>query len=293
MQTKFFERLCAKRDKVLADIAENLAVADGRPLHSMGRGRFLIKVGQLEAMHDIWVADIDADVLLGCDFKQRFDCTIATGKEDMTIGGLQQSTVEEKLDRCRVVSARTVVVPASSEGMATARVPGWKMQGESAIVECSEKFLEKHPEMIARAIVDPNRETIPLRLMNPTSRPLPLYEGTTVGECLSAEEKGIEEKTVARRKTRERSVVECKEKYATLDEHLHKLAEQSSAYLGDAEAILLIKLLADNADVFARCKRDLSALTWFNMQSTPELLGQFDRPRVASRYTARKRPRKR
>ncbi|XP_071849891.1 uncharacterized protein [Apostichopus japonicus] len=277
----------------LADVAENLAGADGRPLYSIGRGRFLVKVGKLEAMHDIWVADIDADALLGYEFKQRFDCTIAAGKGEMTIGGLQQSTVEEKLDRCRVVLARTVVVPASSEGMATARVPGWKMQGESAVVECSEKFLEKHPVIIARAIVDLNKETAPLRLMNPTSRPLILYEGTTVGECLSAEEIGIKETTVARRTTREKSVVEFKEKYATLDKHLQKVAEKSSDYLGDAEAILAKKLPADNADVFALCKGDLGRTDLVQHAIDTGTSRPIRQARVASRYTVRKRPRKR
>ncbi|PIK39352.1 Retrovirus-related Pol polyprotein from transposon [Apostichopus japonicus] len=94
-----------------------------------------------------------------------------------------------------------------------------------AIVECSESFLRRRQLMVARALVDPSKGVIPLRLMNVTDRPVTLYEGTSVGQC---------------------QPVELVDSIAS---------ERAKCRTEEADRVR--QLLADNANVFARSKEDL------------------------------------
>lgn len=60
-------------------------------------------------------------------------------------------------------------------------------------MECNAKFVKRHQIMLAKVLVGPSREVVPLRMMNPTDRPITLYEGTVVGECHLAEVLGSAE----------------------------------------------------------------------------------------------------
>lgn len=72
--------------------------------------------------HDIWVADIDIDAILGYDFLQKYSCTIDAGKGMITIGDTQRETVNGEIDVRKVVVAETVVVPPGSEVMVAGRI---------------------------------------------------------------------------------------------------------------------------------------------------------------------------
>ena len=71
IRTSLYERLSEGRDLGLEEVSLDMAVADGRPLPFEGRGTFQLKVGGLEVAHDIWVADIDIDAILGFDFLRK------------------------------------------------------------------------------------------------------------------------------------------------------------------------------------------------------------------------------
>lgn len=258
VRTGFFEQLSAKKTLELKDVSLDMAVADGRPLAFSGCGRLQLKVGSFAVEHEIWVADIDVDALLGYDFLQRYNCTIDAGKGELTIRGIQHDNIEKNFDGCRVVIAKTVVIPQESEKMVAARIPGMAGVEVPAVVECNERFTERHGVMVAKILVDPSNELVPLRLMNPSNRPITLYEGTLVGECYSAEV--IENNPSVGCRTlqgRNRGDGVPPTGPTQLTEPLEELALRSCTELTEAQAGEVRKCLAANADVFARSKEDL------------------------------------
>ncbi|KAJ8017967.1 hypothetical protein HOLleu_44301 [Holothuria leucospilota] len=257
IRTSLYERLSEGRGLGLENVSLDMAVADGRPLPFKGRRKFHLKVGGLEVTHDIWVADIDIDAILGYDFLQKYNCTIDAGKGKVTIGTTQQDTDMVEIDAGRkVVVAKTVVVPPGSEKMVAGRIRDGPGPASPVVIECTEKFVEHHHLMAAKVLVDPSKDVIPLRLMNPSDRPITLYEGTVVGECHSAEiVKGANPETVNCRVVTEKT--DTGRDPNKIQEHLRELAEKSCEHLTDAEGAKVRELLINNADVFARSKEDL------------------------------------
>ena len=174
IRAELYESLLGKNHVTLEQIPVDMAVADGRTLPFKGRGSFRLKIGELEVMHNVWVADIDVDALLGYDFLQRYNCTIDAGKGEVKVCGLQHDSIDEKHDGGRVVIAKTIVVPPESESVVAARVSDVEWAHEPAVVECNTKFIRRHQIMLAKVLVDPFREVVPLRMMNPTDNPITL-----------------------------------------------------------------------------------------------------------------------
>ena len=50
--------------------------ADGRPMASMGKGQFHLLVDNIYFEHDLYVANLDVDGLLGTDFLSKYNCKI-------------------------------------------------------------------------------------------------------------------------------------------------------------------------------------------------------------------------
>lgn len=67
--------------------------------------------------------------------------------------------------------------------MVSATIPGTAGIEASAVTECNQKFAEKLGLMVAKVLVDPSKELVPLRLINPSNSPITLYQGTFLGEC--------------------------------------------------------------------------------------------------------------
>ncbi|KAJ8019120.1 hypothetical protein HOLleu_42497 [Holothuria leucospilota] len=111
--------------------------------------------------------------------------------------------------------------------------------------------------MLAKVLVDPSREVVPLRIMNPTDRPITLYEGTVVGGCHPAEVLGRVEPATTRTSEAKKIPEPSQNKPDELEIHLHTLMNKSCTGLTQGEAKQVRKLLADNGDVFARFKGDL------------------------------------
>ncbi|PIK56173.1 hypothetical protein BSL78_06911 [Apostichopus japonicus] len=80
VRTGFFEQLSAKKTLELKDVSLDMAVADGRPLAFSGCGRLQLKVGSFAVEHEIWVADIDVDALLGYDSFRGITVPLTLGK---------------------------------------------------------------------------------------------------------------------------------------------------------------------------------------------------------------------
>ena len=71
-----FACIADERKPHLVEAAIDLTVADGRSLPMLGKGSFQINLGSTTVKHEVWVAGIDLDGILGLDFMQKHGCEL-------------------------------------------------------------------------------------------------------------------------------------------------------------------------------------------------------------------------
>jgi len=107
----------------LEHVEVKMVLADGTASPFTGRGLFTVQLGKEEAVHTIWVANIEQDGILGLDLMRAMggQIVLRDGRHTMTLDGdrrrLQPSTQQLPPSCCRVVIKATYVVPARSEAI--------------------------------------------------------------------------------------------------------------------------------------------------------------------------------
>ena len=90
------------------------------------KGLIELSIGNLKTQHEIWVADVYDECILGMDFLQKHECLVdlkrkilqVRNKEILLIKG-RRSTIPSC---CRVVSETAVTLPPQSEVVIPAKV---------------------------------------------------------------------------------------------------------------------------------------------------------------------------
>ena len=133
---------------------------------TLGVAEFLVKLGPIEFLWSIYVCPIGDDLLLGCDIIDEKNVTINTRRGLEVQGQWVDCDVLRKSDKvARVVLKESVTVPPSSEVI----LPGYGVDSDildtrfgsiEPVVEDDRKLL------VARCLIDPYKETIPVRLVN-------------------------------------------------------------------------------------------------------------------------------
>ena len=91
-----------------------MLLADGNSLPFQGRGRFSIQIGDQQVEHDVWVAEIELDGIIGMDFIKEHNCwlTLGQGRSELTLSG----NVTGCRPKCARVAAKvTTVIPSRSD----------------------------------------------------------------------------------------------------------------------------------------------------------------------------------
>ena len=58
----------------LGDVASTMLLANGRPLPFVGKAAIKVQLGRTEVIHEMWIADIGLDGILGMDFMRGLEC---------------------------------------------------------------------------------------------------------------------------------------------------------------------------------------------------------------------------
>ena len=73
------DRIAASERPSLETVDTNVFLADGSYLPFIGRGCFSISLGKEEVLHDVWVAEIEVDGIIGMDFIRKHNCRLTLG----------------------------------------------------------------------------------------------------------------------------------------------------------------------------------------------------------------------
>ena len=179
----FYFSIPENRRPKLKAATRNLVVAEtGKQMSTIGIVEIDIKLGNEKFTWPVYVAPIGDSVLLGCDIIDEKDITI-NSKRGLQLGG---QWICCETERCTDGVARVrikdpVTIPANSE-----MVIQWKGENSDRLdtrYSVLEPVVEDNRKrMIARTLVDPFEQRIPVRLINMDDRPIKLRRNYLLGE---------------------------------------------------------------------------------------------------------------
>ena len=182
VKPEVFKQIADEIRPELEDVHLDITLADGSPLKFYGRGRFSLNVGGMSVEHDVFVAEIDLEGILGCDFLTKYHCLLDLGHGQMFASEkpvvCREGGSHCLQNRCCKLTVKdTVVIPSSSETVVPGEFRG-EFHGGLSMFETSESFLNRHELIVARGVVDAGSSEVPLRILNLSSKDVKIYKGT-------------------------------------------------------------------------------------------------------------------
>ena len=175
-------------DHQIDPVSFDIYQANGDPLPVVGQIVSEITLGPLRVSHNIVVADIHDDAILGIDFLMQHDCKLDLPSQQLSIQGTTVNMWKEDEDPgcCRVSVKENTTIPAKHEKIILGRVHRRGNESHTNVLEGTAKFTERYGLMIARALVDIQHGQVLMRVLNPTECDTDLREGTTAAMCYPA-----------------------------------------------------------------------------------------------------------
>ena len=197
------------------------------------------------------VDDLTVDAILGLDFLEANHCTLNIGKRLLEIPSCESAIpINDHLCCSKPISVYAILtdtqlVPAYSEIETMATVPKTCI-GKPCVLEATRN---KTAVMTARALVIPTAETIPVRLLNPYSKPTTVYKGSKIATLEEVDPiTPISAVTATSSKDKTSS---------DLNNALWNIVSKSATKLDNSQQQALYKLLLQYCDIFSTDKHDL------------------------------------
>ena len=234
-----------RKYKLSTNYQKRLVGVQGSPLEICGTAEVRIMLSEEEFDTLVYVVDsLTTEVILGRDFLKKHSCVIDVGQNLIQFGGrgltmaLDSEAGGQQVAFVSVMLESELKVPAYSEVEVVAKVPraasnrSWIVEGE----------VDQKAVLVARSIVHPEGQEVPLRLLNPRKDPITAKSGTVVAQMEFIEDPS--ESPVCAVNEDSIPVPEGKRKM------LWDLANEGDG-LDDGEREKLFLLLVEFADVFA------------------------------------------
>ena len=219
-------------------------------------------VGQERIEVHCLIADIHtAEGILGRDFLGPNQCVVDAVNKTLHLGSGEIIPLQQPRHNSNtptqvvgVVMSEMVRVPAFSEVeiMAIARDA---LNSETWLMEPLPQEKIRTPVFVARAVVRPESDTVPVRLLNLSADTVTIYKGKKIAEMETVKGANIEETN-----TETVSAVSssgCIEATTELEEELQKLVDGSEEKLNETEKTQLLSLLLEYHSLFAASTSNL------------------------------------
>ncbi|KAK3743518.1 hypothetical protein QZH41_015906, partial [Actinostola sp. cb2023] len=232
-----------------------MVLANGSTAPFQGRGMCKVRVGNIEALHPIWVADIEPEGILGLDFLRTFggELVCKNGSCELQFAPATESSEQG----CRrVVVESTTVIPPGSELIVPGRFIDPRSSGSMGVLEPSVRFAKTQSLLLAKTLVNTEKEVVPLRVLNVTNTPCTLYKGTVAASCEDVIEVNSQFREMKEEPVRcvNREPTKCS---TAVPKHLEDMFQKSGNELSSAQREKLSALLIEYADIFTCSPGDL------------------------------------
>ena len=231
-----------------------LRAVNNSPVPVVGECNVTLSVGNLKVKHQVIIADIGPDVLMGIDFLRFHGCTVDFASKLLYAGDKPtplRNLDSEKQAVYRLKLAESVTLPPYSQVI----VPG-KIQCDTSypvapgFIDPSKKFLEKYNVAMAGVLVQPDHSgRVPIRLQNFLSRPTTIAKNYDLAEFVGNVEVEEEDADCV-------SVNACNSAQQEIPpEERHKLFNLQ--HLAEVDIHRMTDVLTENADIISTGSFDL------------------------------------
>ena len=235
-----------------------LLTVTGETVPFFGKANVDIKLGNKVFKTEMLIAEFQQDGILGMDFMTANKCDLLISKRCLNVNGEQVTCFffnGKEPVCCRVAVTETVEILAHSEIIVNSKPLGIVGEGSYGLIEPDVKFTEKTGLLVAKVLVDPSRNTLPIRIANFGTEPCKIFKNTVVAEyhpasindCIASESKTVSETDDKMNEI--------------MPKHLIDMFERSSKNLSEEQINELRKFLIKNQDVFSRNSNDIGHTT--------------------------------
>lgn len=223
-----------------------LRMADGGLVPVCGEASFSVNIQGVSYEQTMVVADIETPVVLGYDFMCEHHCQINVPKGEVLLNGnLVKCIYESTLPSIfRIQVAENITVPHATEMIVPAKIEGCTPHITRGVIE-AEGQAYHNGLLIARTVIDPCLDFVPLRILNVSGKKQVLYANTHIATCHPISD------------LKEISREQPSEGNDTLPEYLKPAWENAQDSLTSEQAAKVKALLLKHQEVFAKSKTDL------------------------------------
>ena len=215
-----------------------------------GKGQLNLQIGTYVTPHEIWVADITDECIVGLDFLERHGCQV-----DLKEGVLHIGNSEVPLQKpqefdgavqlcCRAVVDSGIHLPPLSENIVPAKLINPNHADKWGLLEREQEAPLFGGLMIGRALVNLQQEIVPVRILNLSDQPRKLNQGVELAVC----------KSVTCILSNDTCMTEAN---GDLPNHVQSLYERSITALELHQYSMVSNLLCEYAYLFSRGPEDL------------------------------------
>ena len=184
-------------------VNQSIQTVTGERAPIQRKGDLHVRIGSQEAVHPMWIADIQDECILDLDFLELHGCMVDLADSVLHISGEEvplQKTGSYSLTETKTYHAvldSTVSLPPHSECVALAKVPGLQSGGAKwGILEPhrSETTSALRGVLVGRTLIDLHQSTAVVRLMNLTGQRCKFKKGTEIANCEPVESVKLSQK---------------------------------------------------------------------------------------------------
>ena len=251
LSVDFFENLCENVKPPLVNVKIAMVTATGEVSPYHGKGNFSVTLNGKDFIHEMWVAPIKGDGILGMDFLMKHKCDVMLSQQMIKFGNnsipCYQSSVEASC--CRVIVAETTNIPANSESILQGKVMDVEANYSPRLIDQSEIFSDRDKLMDATAVIDVSNNKVPIKVINLTDKDIRLYKNSFIAECIEINEVGDKVSP---------KVCSCQvQDLKIIPKHLERLYEDSCENLNEEKRQKVKEMLVKYQTLFSESSTDI------------------------------------
>lgn len=248
-----------KERPILSNDCGGLRLADGGILRPLGAATFPVRLANKTIFHRLIVAEIDTPMIIGFDFLNRNNCILNMGEGTIQVDGQTVDCIEEqKLNYVFKISAEVdTEIPPSCEMI----VPGKISQGlphrVTGLVNSATPILTQNGCLLAKAVVNPCDQSMPIRLVNLSDQPVKLVRETIIGQCELVDSSLLQPFNYTGAINTDGQLRKINETQNNLPDHLLELYKNSVVHLNEEQSLKVFNLLIKYQSAFSKSKSDI------------------------------------
>ena len=264
LSKEMLQKLPSETNTLVEPTTLKMLTVTGEVTPFLGKMDLNLTIGTQKLKHNVLIADIENDGILGMDFLTAHKCDLMLTRKLMKINGEEILCFANSKDvqprSCRVAVLEPVVIPPESEIV----VPGYTRsvidKSGTGLIEADEKFMHTKGLLVAKALVCPRTGTMPIRIANPFNQSFKLYKNTIVASYEPLEPVQLLSVNSTQSKSPDQSSPSSGSK-TDIPEHLKELFAKSSQTLSPEEQRSFKDLLIKHQNQFSKNPDDLGRTT--------------------------------